>query len=285
MDQKIEHLYSENAGVLHLFIIAAASICAILTTIFSLTHGIFEVYPFLYILSIILVVYFYPKRAVLFSLGISLIFISLIYLLGFSNPAVILVSIAWFASFIAIAVVASSYATSVLEERTRIKNIVDNSQDGILCLDLPTKHIREINVKCAHWLRYDRKDLLGKELSLVWSDKEGLEQFFTDAKKGLDSTETEAVFVAHDGTLLRFVISVILVTHDEMFCSVIEVNSDNLTDEEIKKTLEDLEEQVRQRTAHLEKINEELRAELLERRRFESIFLSGDTMNDEAEGK
>jgi PAS domain-containing protein len=285
VDQKIEHLYSENAGVLHLFIIAAASICAILTTIFSLTHGIFEVYPFLYILSIILVVYFYPKRAVLFSLGISLIFISLIYLLGFSNPAVILVSIAWFASFIAIAVVASSYATSVLEERTRIKNIVDNSQDGILCLDLPTKHIREINVKCAHWLRYDRKDLLGKELSLVWSDKEGLEQFFTDAKKGLDSTETEAVFVAHDGTLLRFVISVILVTHDEMFCSVIEVNSDNLTDEEIKKTLEDLEEQVRQRTAHLEKINEELRAELLERRRFESIFLSGDTMNDEAEGK
>ena len=285
MDQRIEYLYSENAGVLHLFIIAAASICAILTTIFSLTHGIFEVYPFLYILSIILVVYFYPKRAVLFSLGISLLYITLIYLLSFSNPAVILVSIAWFASFIAIAVVASSYANSVLEERTRIKNIVDNSQDGIFCLDLRTKHIREINVKCAHWLRYECKDLLGKEISLLWTDKNGLEQFFTDAKKGLDNVETEAVFVAHDGTLLRFVISVVLVTHDELYCSVINITGSKLAAEEIQKTLEDLEEQVRQRTAHLEKINEELRAELLERRRFESIFLSGDKVNDEGEGK
>ena len=150
VDHRMEHISSENEEVLRLFIIAAACIGAILTTIFSLTHGIYEVYPFLYLLPIILVVYFYPKRAVLFSLGISLLYISLTYLLGFSNPGIIVTSTAWFAIFIAIAVVASSYANNLQEELARIKNILDNSQDGIFCLDLRTRQIREINIKCAH---------------------------------------------------------------------------------------------------------------------------------------
>jgi PAS domain S-box-containing protein len=279
----MEHLSSDNEEVLRLFIIAAACIGAILSTIFSLTHGILEVYPFLYILPIILVVYFYPKRAVLFSLGISLLYISFIYLLGYSNPSVIVIATAWFAIFIAIAVVASSYANSLLEQRSQIKNILDNSQEGIFCLDLHTRKIREINVKCARWLRYDRQELIGKEISLIWTDEKGQEQFFNEAKVRRDNAETEAVFVAHDGTLLRFVLSVVLITQDRLLCSVIDITGSKIVDEEIRKTLEDLEDQVRQRTAHLEKMNEELRAEILERRRFESTILSGHLIKNEEE--
>ncbi len=281
----MEQMSSDNEEVLRLFIIAAACIGAILTTIFSLTHGILEVYPFLYILPIILVVYFYPRRAVLFSLGISLLYISFIYLLGFSNPAIIVISTAWFAIFIAIAVVASSYANSLRDERVRIKNILDNSQDGIFCLELRTNRIREINIKCAHWLRYDRQALIGKDLSLIWTDEKAQEQFFIEARKDLGNTDTEAIFVAHDGTLLRVVISAVLVTHDRILCSVIDITGSKIVDEEIRKTLEDLEGQVRQRTAHLEKMNEELRAEILERRRFESTILSGDRLNEEEDEK
>jgi PAS domain S-box-containing protein len=279
----MDHLSRENEEVLRLFIIAAACIGAILSTIFSLTHGILEVYPFLYILPIILVVYFYPKRAVLFSLGISLLYLSLMYLLGFSNADAIVISTAWFAIFIVIAVVASSYANNLREERTRIKNILDNSQDGIFCLDLRSKQIREINIKCAHWLRYERNELIGKEISLLWADEKGLEEFFAYAKKGLDNAETEAIFVAHDGTLLRFVISAVHVTHQLVLCSVSDITGSKIVDEEIRKTLEDLEAQVRQRTAHLEKMNEELRAEILERRRFESTIMSGHLITNEVE--
>jgi PAS domain S-box-containing protein len=277
----MEHLSSENEEVMRLFIIAAACIGAVLTTIFSLTHGILEVYPFLYILPIILVVYFYPKRAILFSLGISILYISLIYLLGFSNPDVVVISTAWFAIFIAIAVVASSYANRLLEEQSRIKNILDNSQDGIFCLDLRTKRISEINVKCAHWLRYDRNDLIGKEISLIWTDREDQDRFFSNIKEGRENSETEGIFVARDGTLLRFVISAIIVTHERLLCSVIDITGSKIVDEEIRKTLEDLEEQVHQRTAHLEKMNEELRSEILERRRFESTILSGHLINND----
>ena len=110
-------LSDENEEALRLFIIAAACVGAVLTTIFSLTHGIFEVFPFLYILPIILMVYFYPKKAVLFSLGISLTYISLIYFFGFTNPHLIAIATAWFAIFITIGIVASSYANQLIEEQ------------------------------------------------------------------------------------------------------------------------------------------------------------------------
>jgi PAS domain S-box-containing protein len=279
-----KHLSNENEEVLRLFILAAASIGAILTTIFSLTHGIFEVFPFLYILPIILAVYFYPKRAVLFSLGISLMYISLIYLFGFTHPNLIAIATAWFAIFITIGVVASSYANKLIEERTRIRTILENSQDGIFCFDMKSEQILEINPKCAQWLRYDRADLIGRNLGWVWSEPAEREQFVARVRAGQPEPETEGVFRSKDGTLIRLVISAVLVTRDRVLCSAIDITGSKIVDEEIRRTLEDLEEQVRARTAHLEKINEELQAEILERRSFEKTILSRqekDRMNRE----
>jgi len=269
-------LSSENELTLRLFIVAAACIGAVLSTIFSLTHGIFEVFPFLYILPIILVVYFFPKRAVLFSLGISLVYIGLIYLFGFTNPSLIATATAWFAIFITVGVVSSSYANKLLEERTRIRNILENSQDGIFCFDLATQQIVEINVKCARWLKYNRSDLLGQNLGAVWTEPSEREQFITGVKTGQSWLETEGVFRAKDGTLLRFVVSAVLVTQKRVLCSAIDVTGSKIVDEEIRRTLEELEEQVKARTAHLEKINEELQAEILERREFERTILSAE---------
>jgi PAS domain S-box-containing protein len=271
----MERLSGENEEILQLFILAAACIGAILTTIFSLTHGIFEVFSFLYILPIILCVYFYPKRAVFFTLAISLLYIGLIYLLGFGNHNMIAVATAWFAIFMIIGVVAASYANRMRDEKTRVRNILENSQDGILCFDLESGKILELNPKCASWLRYSVSELVGNDLSDIWSDNGEREQFIAGVRKeGKDVAETEGLFRAKDGTILRLVLSVILITKNRAFCSAIDITGSKIVDEEIRRTLEDLEEQVKARTAHLEKINEDLRREILERRRFEQTILS-----------
>jgi PAS domain S-box-containing protein len=279
----MQHLSSESEEILRLFILAAACIGAILTTIFSLTHGIFEVFSFLYILPIILCVYFYPKRAVPFSLAISLMYIGQIYLLGFANHTMIAVATAWFAIFMIIGVVASSYANQMLDEKTRVRNVLENSQDGILSFHRETGRILQVNPKFAHWLRYSLPELTGTELSRIWTDSREREQFIDGVKKnGQNAAETEGLFRAKDGTVLRFVISVLMVTRDRVFCSAIDITGSKIVDEEIRRTLEELEEQVKARTAHLERINEELRAEILERRRFEQTILSSqDSQKDE----
>jgi PAS domain S-box-containing protein len=279
----VEHLSVENREVLQLFIVIAASIGAILTTIFSLLNGIFYVFPLHFILPIILVVYFYPERGVLFSLGLGLMYISLIYLLGNSDPTLIAIATAWFAIFITIGVVASSYAIRLREERTRVRKILDNSQDGIFCFDLKELRIREINAKCAQWLKYDQQDLIGKEITVIWTDKEEQKQFIADVKQELKHGEREARFRGQDGTVLRFVLSPMLVTKGHVLCSAIDITRSKIVDEEIIKTLNELEHQVKERTADLEQLNEKLRAEILECRRFESTVLYGHPLQPKRE--
>jgi len=269
----MQPISAENSEVLHFLLIAAAYIGAVFSTVFSLSHGIFEVFPFLYLLPIILAVYFYPKRAVLVTLWIGMTYIGLVYLYGFTHPDLIAIATAWFAIFITIGVVASSFAIQLLEEQSRIRSILDNTQDGIICFDRKTLRILEINIKCARWLKYERAELLGKDLKTIWTENTEREQFITALRPDRAGSETEGVFRAKDGTLARFVISAVLVTGKRALCSTIDITGTKIVDEEIRRTLDDLEEQVRARTAHLEKINAELQAEILERRRFERTIL------------
>jgi PAS domain S-box-containing protein len=273
--------------VLRLFIVVAAIIVAVITTIFSLMNGIFSVFPFHFILPIILVVYFYPERGAFFSLGLGLMYISLIYLLGNSDPVLIAIASAWFVIFVTIGVVASSFAIRLRDERTRVKYILDNSQDGMFSVDLQDRRIHEINAKCAQWLKYSREDLLGKEISVIWTDTETREQFLADVKKDpghkQSLTEHEGIFHAQDGTILRFIVSPMLVTRAQVLCSVIDITRSKIVDEEIIDTLQELEQQVRERTADLERMNEKLRAEILACRRFESTVLCGHPLLPKSE--
>ncbi len=268
----------ENGEVLRLFIVIGATIIAILTTTFSLLNGIINVFPFHFILPIILVVYFYPERGVIFSLGLSLMYIGLIYLLGNSDPVLIAIATAWFAIFITIGVVASSYAIKLREESTRVRNILETSQDGIFCFDLKDLRIRDINLKCARWLNYDREDLLGENISFIWPDKEERERWIADISRGRKHTGQEVSFLGCDDRVFRFVISVMLVSKGHVLCSAVNITSNKIVDEEIIKTLNDLEQQVKARTGDLERINEKLRAEILECRRLENTILSGQSV-------
>jgi C4-dicarboxylate-specific signal transduction histidine kinase len=58
-----------------------------------------------------------------------------------------------------------------------------------------------------------------------------------------------------------------------LLCSAVDITDNKVMDDEIIKTLNDLEQQVKARTADLERINERLRAEILECRRFENTVL------------
>jgi DNA-binding Lrp family transcriptional regulator len=102
-------------------------------------------------------------------------------------------------------------------------------------------------------------------------------------KQQLKHREQEAHFRGKDGEISRFVISAMLVTRGHVLCSAIDITRSKIVDEEIIKTLNELEYQVKVRTADLEKLNEKLRAEILECRRFESIVLSGHPLQPKQE--
>ncbi|HNX16930.1 MAG TPA: hypothetical protein PKM50_01220 [Methanoregula sp.] len=267
-------LSCDKKTLLEVSIVLLTSLCAIIGTIFSLTHDILSVYPFLYILPIICVVWFWPRRAVLFALAISIVYIAFVYLLGEFDPVLVAVSTAWFAIFITIAVVSSSYANGLIEKKSRIRHILENTRDGTFCFNPVTLRIKSTNQKCAQWLLYSEKELEDRPVNIIWTDTEAQRRFLDDVKSQKTGAESKVVFRQKNGGMLHCIITPLYVTNDTVLCSVVNVMEVTADDEQIRETLEDLERQVRERTAHLEKLNDDLRAEIRERRTLEQALLS-----------
>jgi PAS domain S-box-containing protein len=180
---------------------------SIYSTIYSLTHGIHEVFPFLYFLPIILFVYFYPKRGVMFTLIISTIYMLLVYYFGNLNPALVAVSTAWFVIFITIGVVTSSFAESLRAEERKYRGIFEHSQAGIFTFDLLTQHIRDMNGKCALMLRHDRNELIDKDLSRILVDSANRDLLINEIKSHPNTGEMELFFHTRDGAVRQFLVS------------------------------------------------------------------------------
>jgi PAS domain-containing protein len=175
-------------------VLGISILISIYSTIYSLTHGIYEVFPFLYFLPIILFVYFFPHRGIVFTLIISTVFLLLVYYFSNFDPNLVAVSTAWFVIFVTIGVVTSSFAGNLRTEERKYREIFENSQAGIFTFDLITMRIQEINGKCAQMLRYDRTDLIDKDLSRILVDSENRDTFISGIRNHHTTGENELFF-------------------------------------------------------------------------------------------
>lgn len=260
--------------------IIATSLFAIYSTIYSLTHGIYEVFPFLYFLPIIIFVYLYPNRGVIFSLALSTIYLVLVYALSSFNTTVLAVSTAWFVIFVTIGVVTSSFAEGLRAEEQKYRGIFENSQAGIFTLDLSTLTIHEINLKCARMLKYEKDELLDADLSRILPGTGERNRFIQEIRSRIQTGDLELHFTTRDEAIRQFLVSASLGADELVICSVIDITERKLAEKVIQKAKDELELRVRERTDELTRANEVLKAEIHERKRFEAaISLANRKLN------
>jgi len=252
--------------------IIISTVIAIGSTIYSLTQGIYEVYPFLYFLPLILFVNFYPERGVLFSLTLSTIFLLLVYFFGNFNPALVAVSTGWFVIFVTIGFVTSSFAEGLRSEERKYQEIFENSQAGIFTFNLLTQRIQAINSKCAMMLGYERQDLIDKEINCIFPDSESRDRFIAQIKKTPEIADIELLLSTRGGVVRQFLVSASLSPGDMVICSAIDITERKLAERVIQKARDDLEKKVRERSEELMRANDGLKAEIQERKRFEATL-------------
>jgi PAS domain S-box-containing protein len=260
--------------------ILVTSLFAIYSTIYSLTHGIYEVFPFLYFLPIIIFIYLYPNRGVIFSLILSSIYLLLVYEFSGENPTLVAVSTAWFVIFVTVGVVTSSFAEGLRKEERKYRGIFENSQAGIFTFDLSTLRIREINTKCARMLRYEREELPHADLSRILAGSAERNQLVELIRTRGQTGDMEIHFATKDDAPRQFLVSASLGGDNLVICSLVDITERKLAEKVIQKARDELEMRVSERTDELLRANEILKAEIQERKRFETaISLANRKLN------
>jgi len=138
-------------------------------------------------------------------------------------------------------------------------------------------------------LKLDRTVLAGQPLSLIIANAADRDRLTGQLTREQKTGDTEMVFTARDGTLRQFLVSASATPDRIAICSAIDITARKMAEQVIEKAKEDLERRVNERTEQLMHSNEELLAEIQERKRFEAAIrlanrkfatLSGVTRHD-----
>jgi PAS domain S-box-containing protein len=213
----------------------------ILLSIFSIKSGYFDIFPYFYILPILLLAYLYPRYAVYFTIILGWIFLGLIYLYGPVDIRLYAASSAFFYIFVSAGVAISAFSTQLMQER-KYREIFENSQAGMITFDRELQKIREVNEKSADILGYTLEELKSHTFSSLWFDDEQEAKFtkklFADEK----ITDMEIALRKKDRMVIWVLATASLTKEGLVICSMTDIT-------ESKRIKDDLiESELRYRT-------------------------------------
>jgi PAS domain S-box-containing protein len=222
-----------------ILLILLVSVGTVALTVLSLSLGIHEVFPYLYILPIIMVSYLFPKRGVLFSLGLGGVYMGLVYMFGVFDLVLITISTAWFYVIVSLGVVMSSLSEGLMREERKYHGIFENSQTGLFTVDSRTQRLVEVNQQCAHMLQYPLQDLLEAPLSLIWPEDQEREYVFSRISDTFHTGDVEVRLRTSQGEMRWALLTAARISENRIACSIIDITERKqiesaLIDSEIK---------------------------------------------------
>jgi PAS domain S-box-containing protein len=222
-----------------ILLILLVSVGTVALTVLSLSLGIHEVFPYLYILPIIMVSYLFPKRGVLFSLGLGGVYMGLVYMFGVFDLVLITISTAWFYVIVSLGVVMSSLSEGLMREERKYHGIFENSQTGLFTVDSRTQRLVEVNHQCAHMLQYPLQDLLEAPLSLIWPEDQEREYVFSRISDTFHTGDVEVRLRTSQGEMRWALLTAARISENRIACSIIDITERKqiesaLIDSEIK---------------------------------------------------
>jgi PAS domain S-box-containing protein len=202
----------------------------IITTAFSLNTGTLEIFPYLFILPIILLARTHPRIAIYFTILLGWIYIALVYFYMPFEIKSFASSVAWFYIFVTIGVVVSSLAESSQQEK-KFREMFDNSLAGIFTFDVNTRKLIQSNIQTAVMLGYTASEMEGREIASLLSDDNELENFVRKTTAERKTDPFELALKKKDGGEIWVLLTASVAGSSRIVCSAI-----NITD---KKEIED----------------------------------------------
>jgi PAS domain S-box-containing protein len=222
---------------LWLSVTALLTVGIVLVSIFSLKNGYYDIYPYFYLLPIIMIAYFYPRYSVYITVLLGWIFLGLVWLYGPADIRLYTSSFAFFYIFVSIGVIITAFSGQLMQER-RYREIFENSQAGIFTFDLELQQIQEVNLQAAAILGYTRDELFTMLFSTLWFDDEQETKFMKKIRTDGHITDMEIALRKKDRAVIWVLVTAAMTNEEWVVCSIVDITqSKRMKDELIESEL------------------------------------------------
>lgn len=226
---------------LWLSVTALLTVGIILVSIFSLKNGYYDIYPYFYLLPIIMIAYFYPRYSVYITILLGWVFLGLVWLYGPADIRLYTASFAFFYIFVSIGIIITAFSGQLMQER-KYREIFENSQAGIFTFDLELQQIREVNRQAASILGFTREELAAMLFSGLWFDDEQETKFMKKIQTDGKIADMEIALRKKDRTVIWVLVTAALTNEDWVVCSIVDITEGKRMKDEL------IESELRYRT-------------------------------------
>jgi PAS domain S-box-containing protein len=198
-------------------------------TYFSIIGGIYDVFPYFYLIPIILIAFSRPKLSIYGTVLVGWLYVGLVFLIGLPDIRLYTVATVWFYIFVSLGVLISTYSQVYRKEGEKSCGAYYNSQAGVFSYDRQTLRIRDANRKFANMIRYDCDDLMRKSLPDLIPDQEERECFITKIRDMRRVGDIEVRFRAGDGSMRWALVSAAETGEPGVICTVVDITDNKLS--------------------------------------------------------
>jgi signal transduction histidine kinase len=226
----IRHLYWKAGLLLFTFLLMAVTVSILLAAGSPLLIGA------LYIIPAILFAYFYRRKGVLVVFLLSMFFFSVVVLFRYPSAPDIFTAAIGVLLLVAIALFVSSLTAHLIREKRKYQAIFENTENGVLLVNLPDHTILELNRRFASALALTPGETEGRRLEDFIVDSATLTPLFGALVSHCRIPATETVMRRGDGREWAAVIAARKISADHAVLTFIDITERFRLDEQLTKS-------------------------------------------------
>lgn len=222
---------SRKKQLLYDICIIASIWAAILITFFSIHANIYDVFPYFYLIPIILIAFSRPKLSIYGTVIVGWVYLALVYYIGLPDARYYTLATVWFYIFVSLGVLISTYSQVYRKEGEKSCGAYYNSQAGVFSYDRKNLKIRDANRKFARMLNFDCDELMKRSLPDIIPNNEEREGFLEKVRDLRRVGDIEVQFRAFDGSMRWALVSAAETGEPGVICTVVDITENKLSQE------------------------------------------------------
>ena len=179
-----------HENIIWIYLIIATSLVVILTAVFSLSHGINEIFPYFFLVPVLLVAYAFPQRGVLVTISLGWVYIVLVYVFGTLSTRVIALHTAWFFIFVSLGIVISHYAESSRASKTQVEQLkreafqqIEHNMEQFAILNDQIRNPLQAILLDTTTVDDRTKDLVSEQVHIIEKILDALDERYLESEK------------------------------------------------------------------------------------------------------